>query len=188
MKNSFRIELLVAVFVLLALLGCGQVKQNKVDKESRENRVCLKGNCFYVELAATPIERARGLMFRKHLDYNKGMLFLFEDEQRHSFHMKNTLIPLDMVWINREKEVVFIKQDAQPCKKNPCPSIYPDRDAMYVLELNAGAVADMGLELGDKVKFQLYPAREGSSLTGFTQGLSCFLINIGNKLNKGILS
>lgn len=92
-------------------------------------------------------------MFRKNLAYNEGMLFLFEDEQRYSFWMKNTLIPLDIIWLDKHKEAVFIKQNALPCKEDLCPEIKPDRETKYVLELNAGVVLKMGLKVGDRVSF-----------------------------------
>lgn len=120
------------------------------------NKVCFKDNCFYVELAVTPQQRAQGLMFRRHLDYNRGMLFIFENEGRYSFWMKNTFIPLDIIWLNKDKEVVFIEENAQPCKENfLCPTIRPKAEAKYVLELNAGVVNDIGLEVGDRVSFYI---------------------------------
>ncbi|MFH1656046.1 MAG: DUF192 domain-containing protein [Candidatus Omnitrophota bacterium] len=118
-----------------------------------QKKVCYKENCFYVELASLSQQRAKGLMFRRHLDYNKGMLFLYEEEDERSFWMKNTFIPLDIIWINQDKEVVSIKENAQPCLEGSCPSIHPDKKALYVLELNAGVVKDIGLKVGDKLSF-----------------------------------
>ncbi len=139
---EFSIILIACVF----FLGGARRKQNKV---------CIKNNCFYVELAARPSERARGLMFRKQLAYNKGMLFLFEEEKQHSFWMKNTYIPLDILWIDKDKKIVFIKKKAEPCGEDLCQSIAPDKKARYVLELNAGVADDTGLNIGDTVVFHL---------------------------------
>jgi len=117
-------------------------------------RVCFKEYCFNVELAADPQKRARGLMFREQLDNDRGMLFMYEEEQKSSFWMKNTLIPLDIIWINKDKEVVFVAENVQPCRQDPCPVIHPDKAALYVLELNAGLSDDMNLKLGDKMNFE----------------------------------
>lgn len=107
---------------------------------------------FDVELAESAIQQARGLMLRKSLGENKGMLFIFGNEGIHSFWMKNTFIPLDMIWINQNKEVVFIKENAQPCSENfSCPSINPNKNAKYVLEINGGMAEKIGLKIGDKI-------------------------------------
>lgn len=117
-----------------------------------KNRVCFENNCFNVEIAETDSERSRGLMFREKLDLDKGMLFIFEEEGEYSFWMKNTLIPLDIVWINEVKEVVFIGENARPCTEEyVCPSINPGKNAKYVLEINAGIAEKIGLKIGDKI-------------------------------------
>ena len=117
----------------------------------RQNQVCFKDYCFSVELAMTPEEREKGLMFRKNLDSDKGMLFIFDKEGKHGFWMKNTLIPLDIIWINNDREVVFINEKTQPCKENDCPIIKPTKDAKYVLEINEGLSEKNGLSVGNKV-------------------------------------
>jgi len=122
---------------------------------SKQKQVCFKENCFSVELADSLYEHSRGLMFRKQLNLDKGMLFIFKEENKHSFWMKNTLIPLDIIWINKDKKVVFISRNAQPCKKDACPLIPPDKKAQYVLELNGGISDKIGLKVGDKIIFEL---------------------------------
>ena len=118
-----------------------------------ESQICFKDNCFTVELAATSQERTRGLMFREKLDLDKGMLFIFENEGGYSFWMKNTLIPLDIIWINKDKEVVFISKNTQPCDTEFCSAINPNQKARYVLELNGGITDKIGLNVGDKIIF-----------------------------------
>jgi len=117
------------------------------------SKVCFGAKCFYVELAVTSEERSRGLMFREHLDPDKGMLFIYQDEGVHYFWMKNTLIPLDMVWINGNREVISISKDIQPCQTSQCPSIGPGQKVKYVLELNGGTSDKIGLAIGDKITF-----------------------------------
>ncbi len=94
-------------------------------------------------------------MFRKELGADHGMLFIFPENREHSFWMENTLIPLDIIWINENKEVVFINQNTPPCVSDPCESFKPDQEARYVLELNAGIADLVNLSIGDKLKFNL---------------------------------
>ncbi|MDR0650473.1 MAG: DUF192 domain-containing protein [Candidatus Peribacteria bacterium] len=76
-------------------------------------------------------------MFRKYLPEDAGMLFIFPTEQQYSFWMKNTLIPLDMLRLNADFQIVDL-QEAQPCTTDLCPSYVPISEAQYVLELNQG--------------------------------------------------
>ena len=118
----------------------------------KEKSVCFAENCFFVEIADTPEKKSQGLMYREKLAENRGMLFIFDKEGNYSFWMKNTLIPLDIIWLNENKEVVFIKNNAQPCQ-NECPAIKPDAEAKYVLEINSGLANKINLNLGDKLIF-----------------------------------
>jgi len=79
------------------------------------------------------------------------MLFVIDKEGVYPFWMKNTKIPLDIIWINRDKAIVYISRNAPPCKTSTCPSYDPEKNAMYVIELNGGAAEEMGLLVGDKV-------------------------------------
>ena len=139
-------NILVVFIVCVVLIGASPPKQNKV---------CINGSCFFVELARTPQERRSGLMFRNDLDKNQGMLFLFEDEVKHGFWMKDTYIPLDIIWISSNNEVIFIKENVQPCNDSECMTIMPDKKALYALEVNAGIVEDCDLKIGDKVVFDI---------------------------------
>ena len=124
-------------------------------RSKRQGKVCFKNNCFGIELAITDEEQMQGLMFRKSLDKNKGMLFVFSGEGEYTFWMKNTLIPLDIIWINENKEVIFISENTQPCKEDPCPSVAPDKEAKYVLEINAGISKEIGLKIGDRLEINI---------------------------------
>jgi len=119
----------------------------------KEMRVCFQNHCFDVELAIKTEEKKKGLMFKEHLDMDKGMLFVYEDEKERSFWMKNVLIPLDIIWINEKNEVVFISENAQPCEESFCQGINPGKNAKYVLEINAGLSKNIGLMIGDKIDF-----------------------------------
>lgn len=106
------------------------------------------------ELAFTDETRATGLMNRESLDEDAGMLFLFQEMDLHSFWMKNTLIPLDLLWLNERKEVVYMVT-APPCETDPCASYSPLQKAKYVLEVNAGFAKKHGITLGTRLEFTL---------------------------------
>ena len=125
-------------------------------RNKKEKEVCFKNNCFKVELAVTLVEQERGLMFRKNLKQDEGMLFVFKEEGEHPFWMKDTLIPLDIIWINQNKEVVFISENTQPCSENQCASINPDKKAQYVLELKGGTSQNINLTVGDKIDIKIF--------------------------------
>ena len=113
------------------------------------------GASVTAELAVTAEERSRGLMFREKLLPDQGMLFVFEVEDYHSFWMKNTLIALDMLWLDKQRRIVHIERDIPPCKADPCPSYTPQRPGSYVLELKAGTADRLKLKLFDKLEFSL---------------------------------
>jgi uncharacterized membrane protein (UPF0127 family) len=108
-----------------------------------------------VEVATTDETRMRGLQFRNSLSENQGMLFVFDHEDQYAFWMKDTLIPLDIIWLDYSKKVVYIEENAKPCKIAPCPSYRPSANALYVLEVNAGYAQKIGLKKGDALEFQL---------------------------------
>ncbi|MFA5362719.1 MAG: DUF192 domain-containing protein [Candidatus Omnitrophota bacterium] len=116
-------------------------------------QVCIGKACVSVELADTDALRAQGLMFRESLPGDRGMLFVFEKENLHSFWMKNTRIPLDMIWIGADKRVVSIRERVQPCVTPVCRTYSPGVKALYVLEVNAGFVDTYGIQIGDQVGF-----------------------------------
>ena len=107
-----------------------------------------------VELARTEAERARGLMFRKSLATDAGMLFLFEESAEHGFWMQNTLIPLDMIFIDDSGRIVGIVARAEPLTTTPRTVGVPSR---YVLEVNGGWSAAHGVARGDQVRFENVP-------------------------------
>jgi uncharacterized membrane protein (UPF0127 family) len=107
-----------------------------------------------VEIADTPDLRQRGLMFRKEMAPSEGMVFIFEEEGFYPFWMKNTLIPLDMVWLDSNRRVVSIAHSVPPCKADPCPNYAPTADALYVVELVSGFANQHNVKNGDVLEFQ----------------------------------
>jgi len=115
--------------------------------------VYLGAERFQARVARTIDQQRRGLMNEAYLPKDAAMLFVFHNVGRHPFWMKNTLIPLDIIWINKNKKIVYIKEDFLPCRSEQCPDENPDVDALYVLEVNAGTAKKLKIQIGDKVDF-----------------------------------
>ena len=120
--------------------------------QNKNPEVCFEENCFEVEIAKTLVEKSKGLMFREFLEEDKGMLFIYDKEGVYNFWMKNTLIPLDIIWINSNKEVVYIEYKALPCNEE-CKSLVPSKNAQFVLEINGGTAEKLNITFGDEIKF-----------------------------------
>jgi uncharacterized protein len=111
------------------------------------------GSTYTLEVARTPEEQAQGLMFRESLPEKTGMLFPFGDKRIHQFWMKNTMIPLDMVWMDADGRVLFVSADTPPCKADPCPSYGPDAPAASVLEIAGGMAKKERVTIGSLITF-----------------------------------
>jgi uncharacterized membrane protein (UPF0127 family) len=139
----------IAVWTLTALY-CGAQGRDRFIKVYLPD-----GRSVTAELALTEAERALGLMNREKILPDQAMLFVFDEEAVHSFWMKNTLVSLDMLWLDRDRRIVHIERDVPPCKTDPCPSYGPRRPASYVLELKGGMAAVFRLKVHDKLDFAL---------------------------------
>ena len=104
---------------------------------------------IWVEVAKTPAERAKGLMGRKHLGQEEGMLFIFETEDHHAFWMKDTLIPLSIAFIDKSGSIVEIA-DMKPLSLD---SHSPPKPVLYALEMKKGWFSTNGIKVGDIVRF-----------------------------------
>jgi uncharacterized membrane protein (UPF0127 family) len=115
------------------------------------------GTVIHAELANTPQKRAEGLMYRTHLAPDRGMLFTFSQAEAWVFWMKNTKIPLDLIWINEKKQIVHIEQNVPICTRtdDSCPQYRPNEGALYVLELAGGRAESLKLQRGSKLQFQV---------------------------------
>lgn len=143
---------ILLIFFIFLISGCS----------SQIQKVCFTNKCFNVEIANTDKDREIGLMNRTYLGKNDGMLFIFDKEDSYSFWMKNTLIPLDIIWINSDKKIVYIKENALPCnlfskkldqKEEKCEVFNPEINAKYVLEVNGGLSKELNIKIGDSVLF-----------------------------------
>lgn len=111
------------------------------------------GTVIRAEAARTPEEHARGLMFRPALEEDQGMLFFLDGARPHPFWMKNTMIPLDIIWMDGSKTIIHIEFQTPPCKADPCPTYGPSSPSHYVLEVKGGVARNKGLKPGMVLKF-----------------------------------
>ena len=148
--------------VLMLALACGQrtpapnpATTATSASSASEPRIILPDNAVItVEVASDDATREQGLMYRDHLADDRGMVFLFPQAGEYPFWMKNTLIPLDMIWMDREHRIVHIAHDVPPCKADPCPNYPPKAQASSVLELAAGVAAKHHLADGNVLRFE----------------------------------
>jgi uncharacterized membrane protein (UPF0127 family) len=122
---------------------------------ARDPYVVLGGERFTVELAETREKQSLGLMFRDHMPDDRGMLFLFPDEAPRSFWMKNCRIPLDIFYFDTDLAMVNVSENTPPCRTPQCPGYPSSGPAKYVLELNAGKAAQLGVQAGDVLELHL---------------------------------
>ena len=136
------------VFLLIFLVSCSKNIDKNLSGVSIDNgKKLIKIN---VEIADDSNKMEKGLMFREKLNENEGMLFVFDDESYQAFWMKNTLIHLDMIFIDKNFEIIDIKH-AVPCKAEPCAIYRSAKPARYVLEVNGGFAAKNDIKTGDKL-------------------------------------
>lgn len=147
----------IIVFGILWYLFFTKVPNSSVKEDALYqiwvNQVCVSDRCFQIEIADEDAERKQGLMYRESLPSQNGMLFVFEQENLHSFWMKNTRIPLDMIRIDSDGKVIDI-QTAEPCTYDPCQTYVPSWAGRYVLEINAGLSDLVGIQKWSILQFE----------------------------------
>jgi uncharacterized protein len=146
-----RLAALLLGFIPLSLGWVGVAAAQTLDK--LEIVTSTGVHVFSVEMAQTDAERERGLMYRRFMPPDRGMLFDFKREEPVMFWMKNTYIPLDMIFISRAGVVTSIAADAEPLSERLIPSGGP---CYGVLEVNAGVAASIGVKPGDKVRHPIF--------------------------------
>ncbi|HSF57230.1 MAG TPA: DUF192 domain-containing protein [Candidatus Binatia bacterium] len=136
-------------FLVLAVLlwAAACQAQPRVIIQTKENRELT----FQVEVADTPAKRELGLQYRRDLAADRGMIFLFPSESHHSFWMKNTPIPLDMIFISSDRKIVGIVEQAVPFSTDSRSIPAASR---FVLEINGGLARRHGIQVGDSISFQ----------------------------------
>jgi uncharacterized protein len=170
-KKSKKISLLIGFVILVgfAIWYCFKIyNENKAVKEQSTAigpSFTKDGNLFFIkkdnqdtlkvidiEVADNDDKRTQGLMWRHSMPDNVGMLFVFDEETPQSFWMKNTYIPLDIIFTNRNKEIVAIREETTPLSEASIPSVQP---AQYVVEVIGGFCYKNNIQVGDKIAFEV---------------------------------
>lgn len=154
------INSLTIILITALLFSCGnESKESKIEtaeiefKKEAELYLIKSTDTIKkldIEIADTQYERETGLMYRKSMKENQGMLFIYPEEAMRSFYMKNTYIPLDIIYYSKDSTVVSFQENAKPLDETALPS---EKPAQFILELNAGKVKKWNIEVGDKIDF-----------------------------------
>lgn len=156
-------RLLSVIFIgfIFILIACKEdrkvIKQKEVTFTKEGTLTLLKTTTdstkitIDIEIADTDYDIQTGLMYRNSMKSNQGMLFVFDDVRERSFYMKNTRIPLDLVFIDATNTIVSFQKNTKPFNETSLPSKVP---AKYVLEVNAGLVNRWGLSVGDRISYK----------------------------------
>ena len=162
MQKLLHFGSILLVFCLFLLISCKEAAQKQAietpevtfTKEGELSLYSIANDTVLsqldIEIAETDYETQTGLMYRSGMADNQGMLFIFKDVRMHSFYMKNTEFPLDIMFIDDQNKIVSLKENAQPLDESGISSVYPVR---YVLEVNAGLSQKLGIAVGDSISF-----------------------------------
>jgi uncharacterized protein len=150
--KAIGVRLWVLAFVVLLTVSA-RVPTHGGELDSLEIATSTGRHAFQIEIADNDATRERGLMDRRYMAADHGMLFEFERDEPESFWMKNTYIPLDMIFISPTGVVTHIAANAEPLSERVIPSGGP---CLAVLELNGGTAASIGLKVGDKVRHPFF--------------------------------
>lgn len=151
-----RLRSFLAASALAMIFGLG-FSTPSLAADCRSDRVDLRGSwgqvSFTVEIADDEKERAQGLMFRDSMARGAGMLFVYPKPQRAAFWMKNTLIPLDIIFLDQTGRVITIQADAIPGDLTPLPG---GDNVFAVLEINGGLSAQYGISIGSEMRHKVF--------------------------------
>ncbi len=156
-------RIFISFCCLIFLLGCQPNKDNNSNSNTTKYPFKKEGNLsiftsksdslsFNIEVAETEEETTMGLMYRQTMNDNEAMLFIFPYQRQLSFWMKNTYIPLDLLFINSNMKIVHIHKNAIPLDETMLPS---ENEAQYVLEINGGLADKLGIKLNQTISYNL---------------------------------
>ncbi|WP_034061773.1 DUF192 domain-containing protein [Lacinutrix jangbogonensis] len=164
--KAFKIALLLLCFSL-TIVACKSepkyIKQAEVTFTKEGKLTLFKSTTdtiittLDIEIAETTFEIQTGLMYRESMKNNQGMLFVFPNLEERNFYMKNTRFPLDLIYLDQNKNVVSFQENAQPFNEASLPS---NALAQFVLEVNAGLAKEWLLEVGDKMDYFVFKAKD----------------------------
>lgn len=157
MSSYYKRLIAIIVVVIATILVVGRSSDDML----KEGYIRIGDNSYSLEIADNRPERETGLSGRESLAHNSGMLFVFETPGVYRFWMKDTLIPLDMIWLDAGRSVIYIENDVQP---GTYPQTYgPEQDSLYVIELNSGQAAEADVQVGDVIELSALLSSEGSA-------------------------
>lgn len=139
------IGLLIMVGLILYLRPFAKTKYTNVK---------IGGFEIGAEIADTPAKKIKGLMFRRSLKENEGMLLPYDEEGYYGIWMMNMSIPIDIIWLDAGKKVVHIEKNAPPCLLN-CPVYSPEKPGMYILEVSSNFTERHNIEIGSRADFSV---------------------------------
>ncbi len=149
------LRLLPPILLGLGLTACRGGSSAGLEDLTARTVTLPKGQKIRAEVMTAPEDMARGMMFRDSLAPGRGMLFIHAQPGTYSYWMYQVRIPLDIIWMNADHQIVEVSADTPPCqtKATDCPSYGGHRTAQYVLELGGGMAAKYGLKRGDQIDF-----------------------------------
>ena len=151
MHNPIRVKFLpIKALLMVAIIASLLIVNTAIPNDIVfiKRQLIINGEKYLVEMARSAKQRRHGLMFRDHLDKRDGMLFIYPQSGDHRIWMKNTLIPLTVIWLDKNKLVIGVKT-LDPCTSDPCPIYGVSKPSKYVLELNN---TNHGLKPGFKIE------------------------------------
>lgn len=149
----FFISVLVFVFINDARFFASEEDEEPYQLEKGHVEWRNRPLKLQVEIADNRIERAVGLMYRKELASDRGMVFLYQQEQPLKVWMKDMLFAIDVIFLSANGEIVSLLQNLPPCRRKPCEIFASTADAQYILEVNAGFIDKNAVKLGDVLLF-----------------------------------
>ena len=156
-------KIIILLILSISLYACQDNQPNKIPKKQTEISFTKEGDLqiidstgtqkakFDIEFATTDYEQQTGLMYRTKMKDHQAMLFIFDAEKPHYFYMKNTYIPLDIIFVSADSTIVHIAKDAKPLDETTLPS---EKPAQFVLEIKAGLSDTYDIKEGDKLKWK----------------------------------
>ncbi len=149
---KYKVFILIAIAIIVVFLAKNVAAPFDSNSKPYENwnKISIGGKVLNLEVVWTQTDREKGLSGRRKLAGNTGMLFVFEKPRLYSFWMKGMNFPIDIIWLDGDGQVIYIKEKAEP---SSYPQSYaPDSPAQMVLETNAGFVASAGIKIGDQAE------------------------------------
>ena len=145
---------LFSVEIYFSAQSKSDVISDKVFFETFTDYIYEKDKYLRLYIADEPLEKELGLMHVEKLNPNQGMIFVFNPPERVNFWMKNTLIPLDMIFI-KDNKIIEIFEDVLPCSLNRCPLYGSQEKIDYVIELNSGKAREIGFKIGQDINLKI---------------------------------